>query len=233
MCYLIQYTMKKYVAYYRISLKDEQKQKGLGLLAQRTMVNQYISNNDAELIGEFSERESGKIDNRIELNKALNFCKKNNATLIIAKIDRLSRRISFIFALRDSGVDFVACDLPEFNTLSLAVIAAMAQQERELISSRTKAALNELKKNNVKLGTPTNLVNNMDKAIKKSVETRKMKALNNDNNVKSYSMIQLLIDKGLSLNKCANYLNEKGFVTSTGKKHTSMSVYNLIALFSA
>lgn len=225
--------MKKYVAYYRISLKDEQKQKGLGLLAQRTMVNQYISNNDAELIGEFSERESGKIDNRIELNKALNFCKKNNATLIIAKIDRLSRRISFIFALRDSGVDFVACDLPEFNTLSLAVIAAMAQQERELISSRTKAALNELKKNNVKLGTPTNLVNNMDKAIKKSVETRKMKALNNDNNVKSYSMIQLLIDKGLSLNKCANYLNEKGFVTSTGKKHTSMSVYNLIALFSA
>lgn len=225
--------MKKYVAYYRLSLKDEQKQKGLGLLAQKSAIRQYISNNDSELISEFSERESGKNDNRIELNKALMMCKENSATLIIAKLDRLSRNVSFVFALRDSGVEFIACDLPEFNTLTLAIFVAMAQQERELISSRTKSALNELKKNNVKLGKPTNLINNIDKAVKKSVETRKVKALNNDNNIKSYSMVQLLIEKGLSLNKCASYLNEKGFVTSTGKKHTSMSVYNLIALFSA
>lgn len=223
--------MKKYVAYYRISLKDENKQRGLGLLAQRTTVCNYISSNGGKLIAEYSERESGKLDNRIALNYALKECREHNATLVIAKLDRLSRNVSFVFSLRDAGVDFVACDLLQFNTLTLAVFCAMAQQERELISSRTKAALNELKRSDVELGMPMNLINNLDKAIKKSIQTRKMKALNNENNIKSFAVIQLLRENNVSLNACAKYLNEMEFLTSTSKKHTATSVKNLIQLY--
>lgn len=223
--------MKKYVAYYRVSLKDEQKQKGLGLLSQRTIVHQYAENNNAEIIYEFSERESGRKNDRVELNKALNACKENNATLIIAKIDRLSRNVSFVFALRDSNVDFLACDLMEFNTLTLAIFVAMAQQERELISNRTSSALKELKRKGVKLGTSENLIQNMDRAIFNSIKTRREKALCNENNQKSYTVIQLLRGNDVSLNKCASYLNAKGFLTSSGRKHTAMSVKNLIALY--
>ena len=223
--------MKKYVAYYRVSLKDENKQKGLGLNAQQTTVHEYISNNNASLIAEFSERESGKINDRIELNKALDVCKKESATLIIAKLDRLSRNVSFVFALRDANVDFFACDLKEFNTLTLAIFIAMAQQERELISSRTKLALNELKKNGVKLGSKSNLTNNLESNIKKAIEVRKEKALNNENNKKSIAIIRLLRKDNYSLNQCAKYLNENHFPTSTGKEHTATSVKNLISLY--
>lgn len=223
--------MTNYVAYYRVSLKDETKQKGLGLLAQKRSVHEYVNNNNGNLLSEFSERESGKNDNRIELNKALNLCKETNATLVISKIDRLSRKVSFVFALKDSGINFIALDLPSFNTLTLAIFTSLAQQERELISLRTKDALNELKKRNVKLGSPKNLINNLDVAISNSINSRKEKAKNNENNKKAYAMIQLLRENDVSLNKCATYLNEKGFLTSSSRKHTAMSVRNLIQLY--
>lgn len=223
--------MKKYVAYYRISLKNELKQKGLGLDAQRTTVCNYISSNGGKLIAEYSERESGKLDNRIALNDALKECREHNATLVIAKLDRLSRNVSFVFSLRDAGVDFVACDLLQFNTLTLAVFCAMAQQERELIASRTKAALDELKRKGKRLGSPCNLINNIDKAIDNSIRTRKEKALNNENNRKAFAVIKLLRETNISLNKCAHYLNEQGFLTSSLKKHTATSVKNLISLY--
>lgn len=223
--------MKKYVAYYRISLKNELKQKGLGLDAQRTTVYDYINSNDGKLIAEYSERESGKLDNRIALNDALKACREHGATLVIAKLDRLSRNVSFVFSLRDAGVDFVACDLLQFNTLTLAVFCAMAQQERELISSRTRVALAELKRKGKQLGSSSNLVNNIDKAINNSIRTRKQKALNNENNRKSFAVIKLLRETNVSLNKCASYLNEQGFLTSSSKKHTATSVKNLISLY--
>lgn len=223
--------MTNYIAYYRVSLKDETRQKGLGLLAQTRSVHEYINNNNGNLIAEFSERESGKNDNRIELNKALRLCKETNATLVISKIDRLSRKVSFVFALKDSGINFIALDLPSFNTLTLAIFTSLAQQERELISSRTKDALNELKKRNVKLGVPENLINNLDVAITNSINSRKEKAKNNENNKKSYAMIQLLRNVNMSLNQCAKYLNERCFLTSQNRRHTATSVKNLIRLY--
>ena len=129
--------MTHFVSYLRVSTKRQ----NLGLDAQRTMIQNYISANGGEVISEYQEKESGKNDNRPQLAAALAECRRTGATLLIAKLDRLSRKVSFVFALRDAGVKFVACDLLEFNTLSLAIFCGLAQRERELISERTKAAL--------------------------------------------------------------------------------------------
>lgn len=219
--------MKKYIAYYRVSTKKQ----CLGLEAQRTTVSTYINNvQDSILLNEYEEKESGKYDNRTQLNKALFECKQQNATLIIAKLDRLSRNVSFIFALRDANVDFIACDLPEFNTLTLAIFSALAQQERELISSRTKAALAEKKKVK-KLGSPKNLTNNLDKAIENSIQTRRNKALLNDNNRKAYTLIKALKEANNSFNAIAKQLNENGFRTANNCEFKANQVERLYHLF--
>lgn len=219
--------MKKYIAYYRVSTKKQ----CLGLEAQRTTVSTYINNvHDSILLNEYEEKESGKYDNRTQLNKALLECKQQNATLIIAKLDRLSRNVSFIFALRDANVDFIACDLPEFNTLTLAIFSALAQQERELISSRTKAALAEKKKTK-QLGTPANLTDNLDKAIENSIQTRRNKALLNDNNRKAYTLIKALKEANNSFNAIAKQLNANGFRTANNCEFKANQVERLYHLF--
>lgn len=220
--------MKKYIAYYRVSTRKQ----GLGLEAQRSTVEAYINNmQDANLIAEYSEKESGKDNNRVQLNEAIAQCKRDSATLVIAKLDRLSRNVSFIFALRDAGIDFICCDLPEFNSLTLAIFAGLAQQERELISSRTKAALAEKKKVKA-LGTPANLLANMDKAISNSKNTRKAKAMQNDNNRKAFSLIQALRCNGNSWNSIALKLNDNGFRTPNNSSFSAIQVqriYNMYA----
>lgn len=219
--------MKKYIAYYRVSTKKQ----CLGLEAQRTTVSTYINNvHDSILLNEYEEKESGKYDNRTQLNKALLECKQQNATLIIAKLDRLSRNVSFIFALRDANVDFIACDLPEFNTLTLAIFSALAQQERELISSRTKAALAEKRKVK-KLGSPQNLIDNLDKAVENSIQTRRNKALLNDNNRKAYTLIKALKEANNSFNAIAKQLNENGFRTANNCEFKANQVERLYHLF--
>jgi len=130
----------KYVAYYRVSTK-KQGASGLGLDAQVKAVADFAKN--GELIAEFREVESGSKDSRPILAKALEVAKANGATLLIAKLDRLSRRASFIFALRDSGVNFIACDMPEANRLTIDLLAVIAEHEREMIKARTAAAQQE------------------------------------------------------------------------------------------
>lgn len=132
----------KYVAYYRVSTKRQ----NLGLDAQRNTVTNYINNIGGSLINSYEEKESGKCDNRTELLNAIDYCKANKATLVIAKLDRLSRNVSFIFALKDAGINFYCCDIPECNTLTLGVFATIAQSERETISIRTKLALQAKKR---------------------------------------------------------------------------------------
>ncbi len=211
----------KYVAYYRVSTKEQGKS-GLGLDAQKeTVANHTI---DGTIINEYVEVESGKKNNRLQLNNAIRHSQDNDATLVIAKLDRLSRNASFIFALRDSGVDFVCCDIPDMNTLTVGIFATMAQHEREVTSQRTKAALAELKKKGIRLGSPNNLT---DYSRMKAKEAIKAKAKNNDNNKRAIALIKSLREQGLSYNKIANKLNEAGYKTSRGNKFYSMSVKQL------
>lgn len=144
----------KYIAYYRVST-DRQGRSGLGLDAQRRAVADYLTSKGSELAGEYIEVESGKKHtNRPELQAALEHCRKEKAVLIIAKLDRLARSVSFIAGLMESGVRFVAADMPNANDFMLHIYAAVAQEERRLISQRTKAALRAAKARGVQLGNP-------------------------------------------------------------------------------
>lgn len=138
-----------YVAYYRVST-DKQGQSGLGLEAQQAAVASYRDS----IIAEFTEIESGKVDQRPQLALALEQCRKHNAAILIAKIDRLSRDAAFLLALRKAGVDIVAADMPHAGTLEFGIRAVVAQHEREEIARRTKAALAAAKARGVRLGSP-------------------------------------------------------------------------------
>src|SRR6266513_3147515 len=143
----------KFVAYFRVST-DKQGKSGLGLDAQRKSVLDYLDGGRWSLIAQFTEIESGKRNDRPELEKALAACKKQKARLVIAKLDRLSRNLAFIAALIDSGVEFIAVDNPHANKLTVHILAAVAQHEREIISARTSAALKAAKARGKRLGNP-------------------------------------------------------------------------------
>ena len=133
-------TQGKFVAYYRVST-DRQGRSGLGLEAQQRAVSEYLHGGPWELVGEYTEVESGKRSDRPELAAALAACKKRKATLIIAKLDRLARNVHVISGLLESAVEFVAVDFPQANRLTIHILAAVAEHERDMISQRTKAAL--------------------------------------------------------------------------------------------
>ena len=130
-------TASKFVSYLRVSTARQGKS-GLGLDAQREAVRQFVTSRAGRIIApEFVEVESGKRDDRPELVKALKRCRLTGATLVVAKLDRLSRNAAFLMTLRDSGVQFVAADLPEANTMTVGVMAVVAQHEREAPGPRS------------------------------------------------------------------------------------------------
>jgi DNA invertase Pin-like site-specific DNA recombinase len=143
----------KFIAYFRVST-DRQGKSGLGLAAQREAVMSYLDGGRWALVDEFTEVESGKRNDRPELVKAFAACKKQRAKLVIAKLDRLSRNLAFIATLMDSGVEFIAVDNPHANKLTIHILAAVAQHEREIISARTSAALKAAKARGKRLGNP-------------------------------------------------------------------------------
>jgi DNA invertase Pin-like site-specific DNA recombinase len=144
---------QRLVAYERVSTA-RQGASGLGLEAQRRVIEDFAASRGAEVLARFTEVESGRKADRPELAKALHLAKVTGATLVIAKLDRLSRNAAFLLALRDSGVRFVAVDMPEANDLTVGIMALVAQAEREAISRRTKEALAVAKARGVKLGNP-------------------------------------------------------------------------------
>src|ERR1700688_4944538 len=142
----------KFVAYLRVSTA-KQGRSGLGLEAQREAVRQFVAGRSGKIIApEFVEVETGKRNERPELDKALKRSRLTGATFVVAKLDRLSRNAAFLMTLRDSGVDFVAADLPEATTMTVGIMAVVAQHEREAISQRTKAALAAAKARGTVLG---------------------------------------------------------------------------------
>lgn len=218
--------MKKYIAYYRVSTKKQGKS-GLGLKSQETSVLNYIQNKE-NLIHSYTDVESGKNNNRPNLLKAIEHCKEENATLLIAKLDRLSRNASFILTLRDTGVDFLAVDMPEANNITIGVMAILAQDERERISKRTKTALNELRKKGVELGTPENLTH---EAREKGLKARIENAMNHENNKKAAGLIISLRKNGLSYYAITKKLNNLGFKTRNGKTFQQTQVQRLYDRF--
>jgi DNA invertase Pin-like site-specific DNA recombinase len=144
--------VSRLVAYYRVST-DRQGQSGLGLDAQRAAVAAFVAGR-GELLAEYTEIESGRRNDRPELDRALALCRYKRAVLVIAKLDRLARSVAFISNLMESGVEFVACDMPQANRLTLHILAAVAEHEREMISRRTKDALTAAKARGTRLGNP-------------------------------------------------------------------------------
>ncbi|KAA1052417.1 recombinase family protein [Azospirillum argentinense] len=144
--------MTRFVAYFRVSTA-KQGIDGLGIDAQRFAVANYIAGR-GELLAAHTEVESGKRKDRPELAKALAACRRHNAVLVVAKLDRLARNVAFISNLMESGVEFVAVDFPQANRLTLHILAVIAEHERESISTRTREALARAKERGVRLGNP-------------------------------------------------------------------------------
>lgn len=212
--------MGKFVSYIRVSTQQQGKS-GLGLEAQRETIAQFIKARDGVLISpEFCEVESGKNNDRPELLKALKRAKITGATLVIAKLDRLSRNVAFLMTLKDSGVDFICCDMPVLNTLTLGVTAVMAQHERELISERTKAALAAAKARGTKLGGLRAGAADISKYQAESNAAIQAKA-----NAYAEDMRDVMDSlDGLTLQAKADYMNVQGIKTSRGKTGSWTSV---------
>lgn len=214
-----------YVSYLRQSTK-KQSLSNLGIEAQREIIQKHLG--QIQPIAEFVETESGKKTDRPKLAEALELCRKTKSTLIVAKLDRLSRNVAFTSKLLESDVEIKFCDFPEANRLVLHIIASIAEYEAGLISTRTKQALKAKKARGVSLGKPENLVNNLGKAITKSNLTNRQKALDNDNNRRAIAMLKILVTQDQSLSEMARRLNEEGFVTSRGKKFSAWQVSVLL-----
>ncbi len=216
----------QFVAYYRVST-DKQERSGLGLDAQKQIVEHYVDKYKGLIVKQFNETQSGKgIEKRKELKQALSYCIENNFCLIVAKLDRLSRDVEHTFKIKKQlgSNSLICCDLPNTDSLTLSIFSGLAQREREIISIRTSQALKQLKKKGVKLGKTENF---SDEGRAKGRRVLSEKAKNDLNNRKATPLIVEYRKSGLSYNKISGALNENGFTTSKGKKFYASSVKRL------
>jgi DNA invertase Pin-like site-specific DNA recombinase len=217
----------KFVAYYRVSTARQGKS-GLGLDAQKAAVAAYVLGKGGNVASEFVEVESGKQNERPELQQALAEAKRRGAVLLIAKLDRLARNVAFIATLLESGVEVTAADMPEANRFMLHVMAAVAEHEGQAISERTKAALAAAKARGVKLGwSMPERQQEQQRASIKSQAARIAKADIFAANV--LPVIRSLQGQGLSLRSVAKSLNERGVETARGGEWQATTVRNILA----
>jgi DNA invertase Pin-like site-specific DNA recombinase len=209
-----------HVTYFRVSTK-KQGESTLGLLAQQNAVLKYLGNQT--IIKEFVEIETGTNKKyRPILNEAIELCKKENAILVIAKLDRLARNVAFVSSLMDSKVKFIAVDMPEANELTIHIMAAIAQHEAKIISVRIKEALAQ---SNKKLGSPQNLTK---EARLKGLNAIRLKHQNNENILRASAYLRNLDRSTLTLAKMSEMLNENKFVTAQGKQYGSSQVHRIL-----
>jgi DNA invertase Pin-like site-specific DNA recombinase len=213
---------QRLVAYYRVST-ERQGRSGLGLEAQQKAVRDYLNGDAWELVAEFVEVESGKKSDRPELARALEVCRRQKAKLVIAKLDRLSRNLAFIATMMESGVEFVAVDNPHASKLTLHILAAVAEHEREAISDRTRAALAAAKARGVPLGTP-----DRDSAVKRMVAAHSMQAKRFAANI--LPLVREIQGAGhASHNAIAGQLNARKVSTAGGGRWTHVQVRQILS----
>jgi DNA invertase Pin-like site-specific DNA recombinase len=221
--------VSKIISYLRVSTA-QQGSSGLGLEAQEAAVVRYASSINADIVATFKEVETGKLNARPELTKALELAKLTGSTLVIAKLDRLSRNAAFLLNLQEARVPFVAADMPEASNLTVGFMALIAQYEAEAISKRTKEALQAAKVRGQRLGNPNGAAALLKAAKGNSaaVSVIKLKADNHARNLKP--VIQALKAQGISsLGGIAKALNERGMLTPRGGTWHKTSVSNLLA----
>jgi DNA invertase Pin-like site-specific DNA recombinase len=209
----------RFVAYFRVST-DKQGQSGLGLEAQLEAVSGHVAAAGGRVVRTFREVESGKKNDRPQIAAALALCRARKATLIIAKLDRLARNVAFVSGLMESGVDFVACDNPHATRLTIHILAAVAEHEREMISERTKAGLAAAKVRGIKLGNP-----HLDLARRRSLAVRRARKPAAD----LVSLIDGMRAQGLSSAEIARRLNRLEVRTPRNKSWWPASVAKIVS----
>lgn len=212
----------RFISYLRVST-DKQGQSGLGLEAQRKAVTDYLNGGDWELVCEVVEVESGKNNKRPKLAEAINLCKAYNATLVVAKMDRLARDAHFLLGLQKAGVPFIAADNPQANELTVGILALVAEQERLAISKRTKDALAAAKARGQVLGAydkedKTKFIGRTGTAedTAKARQARSQRATQKAENLK-FVFDRMNADGSLSLAAMARKLNDEGIPTPSGR----------------
>lgn len=222
----------KIVSYLRVSTV-KQGNSGLGLEAQRSAIQTYADRMQATITKEFLEVESGKINDRVQLQEALHLAKVTGSVLVIAKLDRLSRNAAFLLTLRNAGVRFVAADMPDANELTVGIMSLIAQQEREAISKRTKDALQIAKQRLALVGKKLGCPNGADafrRANKGNVDGLKAiqaKADSFADNLKPV-VAALALEGITSLGGIAAAMNDRGMLTPRGGNWYKSSVKNLL-----
>lgn len=218
--------MGKLIAYYRVS-RLEQSGFSLDLQNQKLAVKEIIGRK--KLHAEFYEIESGRQDRWIELQKAIQSAKSNNATLIIAKMDGLTRNVGFLSILHDSKVELISVDIPELLRETLGILLLLAKREHDSLSSKIRQALQTRKADGYTLGTPENLT---EEARERSIEVRRDNADNSYENRKAFKVIVSLRAQKMSYARIALHLNDQGFKPRRGKEFYATSVKNIFERFS-
>jgi DNA invertase Pin-like site-specific DNA recombinase len=217
----------KWISYLRVST-DRQGKSGLGIEAQRNSVAEYLNGGNWSLVKEYTEVESGKLTSRPMLAEAIKACRVYGAKLVIAKLDRLSRDAHFLLGLEKAGIDFVAADMPNANRLTVGIMAMVAEEERRMISKRTKEALAAAKRRGVELGGDRGVVPSR-KARKLAIETLRARANNRAADIAPI-IADLQAGGAESLRAIAEGLNEAGIPTARGQgKWSAIQVQRTLA----
>ncbi|MDV2984197.1 UNVERIFIED_CONTAM: recombinase family protein [Methylobacteriaceae bacterium AG10] len=215
----------KFVSYLRVSTR-KQGASGLGLDAQRKAVTDYLNGGRWNLIAEVVEVESGKRSDRPKLAEALRLCRLHGATLVVAKLDRLARDAHFLLGLSKAGVEFVCCDMPSANRMTVGIMAVVAEEEARMISARTKVALAAAKARGVKLGGDRGAVLSAEtKALGNAVRTAKAK--NRAADLRPV-IAEIRAAGAITLQAVADGLNARGIATARGKQWSPVQVARIV-----
>jgi DNA invertase Pin-like site-specific DNA recombinase len=215
-----------FVSYLRVST-DKQGRSGLGIEAQRAAVASYLSGFGVAPVTEFVEVESGKRNDRPELARALAECRVRKATLVIAKLDRLARDAHFLLGLERSGIAFTAADMPNANRLTVGIMAMVAEEERRMISERTRAALAAAKARGVKLGGRPENFKNAELGRQKAALAIQARATALAADL--LPVIEGIQAEGItSMAGIARALNERGIPTARGSRWQAVQVQRIL-----